>query len=45
MKHEEGAYKQTEETPCYQGRDVAVMRGKLCGATVVLRKRHPSARS
>ncbi len=38
----EGAYKQTDEAPCYHGRDVSIMRGKLCNATVVLGSATPS---
>lgn len=39
------AYKQSDEMPCYQGRDAAVMRGKLCNATVVLGSATPSVES
>ena len=41
----EASYKQTEETPCYHARDVAVMRGKICEATVVLGSATPSIES
>lgn len=41
----DGAYKQSDEMPCYQGRDVAVMRGKICNATVILGSATPSLES
>lgn len=41
----DGAYKQSDEMPCYQGRDVAVMRGKMCNATVILGSATPSLES
>ena len=41
----EGAYKQSPQTPCYHGRDVAVMRAKLEGAVAVLGSATPSLES
>jgi primosomal protein N' (replication factor Y) len=41
----DSAYKQTDETPCYHGRDAAVMRGKICQATVILGSATPSLES
>ena len=41
----EPSYKQTEEMPCYNARDVAIMRGKLTNATVVLGSATPSLES
>ncbi len=41
----DGAYKQSDEMPCYQGRDVAVMRGKICNAAVILGSATPSLES
>ncbi|QEM74143.1 primosomal protein N' [Chlamydia abortus] len=39
------AYKQSESHPCYHARDVAVMRGKLANATVILGSATPSLES
>jgi primosomal protein N' (replication factor Y) len=41
----EPSYKQTDEAPAYHGRDVAVMRGKLANATVILGSATPSIES
>lgn len=41
----ESSYKQSDESPCYHARDVAVMRGKLCQAVVVLGSATPSLES
>lgn len=41
----DGAYKQSEKQPCYHARDVAVIRGKLSNAAVVLGTATPSLES
>jgi primosomal protein N' (replication factor Y) len=41
----EGSYKQSEEQPPYHARDVAVMRGKIANASVVLGSATPSIES
>jgi primosomal protein N' (replication factor Y) len=41
----DSAYKQTDDIPCYHARDVAVMRGKMNGATVILGTATPSLES
>ncbi len=41
----ESSYKQTDEEPCYHARDVAIMRGKIHSATVVLGSATPSIES
>jgi len=41
----ENSYKQSEEAPCYHARDVAVMRGKMGNAVVVLGSATPSLES
>ena len=43
-EHEQ-SYKQQELAPCYQGRDVAVMRGKFAQAAVLLGSATPSLES
>lgn len=41
----ENSYKQTESQPCYQGRDVAIMRAKYNNAVVILGSATPSLES
>ncbi len=41
----EASYKQSEGSPCYHARDVAVMRGKLNSGTVILGTATPSLES
>ncbi|KIA78565.1 Primosomal protein N' [Parachlamydia acanthamoebae] len=43
-EHEQ-SYKQQEESPCYHARDIAVMRGKIAQATVLLGSATPSIES
>lgn len=44
-EEQEQAYKQSGESPYYHARDVAVMRAKLCQATVILGSATPSLES
>src|SRR5690606_1846186 len=39
------AYKETEQQPCYNARDAAVLRGKLANAAVILGTATPSLES
>lgn len=41
----DGSYKQTDEMPCYHARDVAVARGNITRATVILGSATPSFES
>jgi len=41
----DSSYKQNDEAPCYQGRDVAVMRGRLENCVVLLGSATPSIES
>jgi primosomal protein N' (replication factor Y) len=41
----EASYKQSDEAPAYHGRDVAIMRGKIANATVLLGSATPSMES
>ncbi len=44
-EEQESSFKQTDEAPCYHARDVAIMRGKYCKATVLLGSATPSFES
>lgn len=39
------SYKQNDKSPCYNARDVAIMRAKLCNATALLASATPSIES
>ncbi len=41
----EASYKQTEEAPCYHARDVATIRARILGATLILGSATPSLES
>lgn len=41
----DSSYKQGEEMPCYHARDVAVVRAKMCKATIILGSATPSLES
>lgn len=43
-EHEQ-TYKQSDDTPCYHGRDVAVMRARMANATAILGTATPSLES
>ncbi|MBM3206998.1 MAG: primosomal protein N' [Chlamydiae bacterium] len=41
----ESCYKQSDDAPCYHARDLAIVRGKICNATVILGSATPSFES
>jgi len=44
-EEQEASYKQSEKQPCYHARDIAIMRGKIANATVILGSATPSLES
>lgn len=44
-EEQESSYKQSEDMPCYHARDIAIVRGKLNQATVVLGSATPAVES
>lgn len=44
-EEQDGSFKQSDEMPCYNGRDVAIMRAKLCQCVALLGSATPSLES
>jgi primosomal protein N' (replication factor Y) len=44
-EEQESSYKSSDEMPCYNGRDVAIMRAKICKAVALLGSATPSLES